>query len=274
MSAAWFRRSIVTLLIAVSAFAAVQPAAAQTTWVYTALGDSISWGAIALYGFVPRYAYYAGLDTGMSIGYYNQGRLGWTSAQLLNALRTDSTFRSRTTSADVITYQIGGNDMLDARSAYKAGTCGGSDNQDCLRSTVQNLNKNYDNITVTILSLRGEGLNPNHTIIRTMDLYNPYVADDMASNSWPDDGAIGGGLDVNDFVVFKYYLEQFNRHVAKVSSYTGIKYARVYAAFNGSAGTDDPVAKGWIAFDGLHPNDTGHQVIATLLRRLGYAPLK
>ena len=39
-------------------------------------------------------------------------------------------------------------------------------------------------------------------------------------------------------------------------------------------GTQDPVAQGLIATDGLHPNDAGHKVIADQLRALGYAPLQ
>jgi cytochrome c2 len=39
----------------------------------------------------------------------------------------------------------------------------------------------------------------------------------------------------------------------------------VYAAFNGLTGTEDPVAKGYVSIDGLHPSDAGHELIAALL---------
>jgi lysophospholipase L1-like esterase len=53
-----------------------------------------------------------------------------------------------------------------------------------------------------------------------------------------------------------------------------VPYAKVYLAFNGPSGDEDPAAKGYLSFDGLHPNDTGHRVIAGKLRLLGYAPLR
>ena len=37
---------------------------------------------------------------------------------------------------------------------------------------------------------------------------------------------------------------------------------------------EDPSDKGYITFDGLHPNDNGHKVIADLFRDLDYAPLR
>jgi lysophospholipase L1-like esterase len=46
----------------------------------------------------------------------------------------------------------------------------------------------------------------------------------------------------------------------------------VYLAFNGTLGDEDPRSKGYLSFDGLHPNNTGHIIIAGELRMLGYAP--
>jgi lysophospholipase L1-like esterase len=49
--------------------------------------------------------------------------------------------------------------------------------------------------------------------------------------------------------------------------------AQVHLAFNGPNGEEDPIAKGLITGDGIHPNDNGHKAIADALRALGYAPL-
>ena len=51
------------------------------------------------------------------------------------------------------------------------------------------------------------------------------------------------------------------------------QYAAVHLAFNGAAGTQDPIAAGLLASDGFHPNDVGHKAIADQLRALAYAPL-
>jgi lysophospholipase L1-like esterase len=48
----------------------------------------------------------------------------------------------------------------------------------------------------------------------------------------------------------------------------------VYLAFNGPTGDEDPKSKRYLSFDGVHPNDTAHRIIADELRKLGYAPLR
>ncbi|HEX5701527.1 MAG TPA: hypothetical protein VFX77_12825, partial [Rubrobacter sp.] len=63
-----------------------------------------------------------------------------------------------------------------------------------------------------------------------------------------------------------------NRHIAATSYTERVPYAPVYLAFNGAFGEEDPRSKGYMSFDGLHPNNTGHRIIAGELRWLGYAP--
>jgi lysophospholipase L1-like esterase len=263
----YMRRSRIArilLLVLIAQLAIVAVAAAATlSWRYTALGDSLAVGLIAWFGYVPRYQSYLRGDNNASVSLTNLGQSGWTSSDLLAALRTNATFRSAVSNAQVVTWDIGGNDFRAARSRYKAGTCGGADNQDCLRSTLDTFDANWDAIEAEVLALRS----PSNTILRTMDLYNPYVSVDKASDTWPGD--VG-----SDFRVFKAYLDAANNHIAATASSQGIPVAKVSVAFNGPTGEEDPRAKGYIAFDGLHPNDTGHWVIASLLRNLGYAPLK
>lgn len=101
-----------------------------------------------------------------------------------------------------------------------------------------------------------------------MDIYNPYVRTDKASDTWQNDGGL------NDFQVFRSYVEEVNNHIATTSDTRNVPYAKVYLAFNGTLGDEDPGSKGYLTFDGLHPNDTGHRIIAGELRQLGYAPLR
>jgi lysophospholipase L1-like esterase len=44
----------------------------------------------------------------------------------------------------------------------------------------------------------------------------------------------------------------------------------VYDAFNGPNHDQDPRDKGYIGSDGMHTNETGQDIIADLLRELGY----
>ena len=65
-----------------------------------------------------------------------------------------------------------------------------------------------------------------------------------------------------------------NAHMAQNAANNSIPMAAVHDAFNGATGTEDPFANGYIASDGIHPNDVGHAVIAQAFRALAYSPLK
>jgi lysophospholipase L1-like esterase len=237
--------------------------AAPTSWEYVALGDSLATGYGAfIKGYVPRYEAYVETDTGVAVTRTNLGQNKMTSSQLLSTLNSDPTFRRAIREAEIITWNIGGNDLRAARTSYKNGTCGGVDNQDCLRASVATLKTNWTAITAEVLELRST----SDTIVRTTDIYNPYVRTDIASDTWQKDGGM------NDFQVFKKYLDRVNRHIATTSYTEGVPYAPVYLAFNGTFGDEDPRSKGYLRVDGLHPNNTGHRIIAGQLRLLGYAP--
>lgn len=259
MIRAWV--SVCLLLIPLSA----PQVTAATSWNYTALGDSIAFGLYAPpgKGYVPLYAGYVATDNRVSVKLTNLGVPGWTSADLLSAVRANILFRVSLAGSSVMTLDIGGNDLLNARDQYKARTCGGADNQNCLRSAVTTFKANWSGILTEVLSLR----RVSNTIIRTMDIYNPFVRADKAADTWPGDQG-------NDFVVLKPYLDEINSYIASSSAANGIPSVKVYRAFNGPNGDVDPGSLGYIAFDGYHPNGRGHQVIANLFRGAGYAPLR
>src|SRR3712207_5265911 len=93
--------------------------AAPVSWDYVALGDSLATGFGAFRGYVPRYEAHVETDTGATVTLTNLGRNGWTSSQLLYALRNDPTFRRAIRGAEVLTWDIGGNDLRAARRSYK-----------------------------------------------------------------------------------------------------------------------------------------------------------
>jgi lysophospholipase L1-like esterase len=236
--------------------------AAPASWDYVALGDSLATGFGAFKGYVPLYEAHVETDTGVAVTRTNLGQNGWTSSQLLSALRNDPTFRRATREAEIVTWNIGGNDLRAARNSYKKGTCGGADNQDCLRAGVAKLKTNWDAITAEVLELRAT----SNTIVRTMDIYNPYVRTDTISDTWQNDGGM------YDFQVFKRYVDEVNYHIATTSYTSGIPYAEVYLTFNGTTGDEDPKSMGYLSFYRVHPNNTGHRIIADELRKLGYIP--
>ena len=225
------------------------------TWQYAALGDSLAVGILAQQGYVPRYQQHIQTDTGATVMLTNLGVNGWQSSDLLNALRNDTRFRAAVHSAQVVTWEIGGNDLLAVRREFISGTCGGADNQECLRQAVVQFKSNWDAIVAEILAQR----DPRNTILRTMDIYNPFVAVDRLGER---------------FTILNNYLNQVNAHITASAALNNIPCAKVHEAFNGASGEEDPILKGFISIDGLHPNDRGHEAIAGALRQLGYAPLR
>jgi len=262
-------RACRAVLIVAATAAIVAGPAAQSQWQYTAFGDSIATGYLAQEGYVPRYSAYVQADTGVPVLLVNLGQNGWSSGNLLNALQTNTTFQTAASGASVITWDIGLNDFRNARNAYKRGGCSGKDNQNCLRSMLSTFESNWDGVLSEILSRRSVA----NTIIRIVDIYDPWVATDLASNTTADSKETGPARG-NDFQVLEYYLDAMNGHIALTAANASIPVASVHAAFNGSSGQEDPVAKGYITTDGIHPTDAGHEVLAQLLRGTGYAPLR
>jgi lysophospholipase L1-like esterase len=242
---------------------AAPAAQAQSTVLYTALGDSIGFGLFASIGdgYVPTYERLVEADSGASVNAINLSVPGWTSSDLLGAIRGNLLFRISVATSTIVTVNIGGNDLLDGRGTYKDRACGGADNQDCLRAGVATFSANFNAILAEVRALRGS----RNTIIRTMDVYNPYVNEDRAQDTWPNDQG-------NDFQVLKPYLDSINSQIAATAAARNIPCAKVYLAFNGPNGDIDPSNLGLIAFDGLHPSGRGHRLIADLLRGLGYNP--
>jgi lysophospholipase L1-like esterase len=224
---------------------------------YTALGDSIAFGLYAFpgQGYVPLYAtdIHNAIPTHPSVNLYPLGVPGWTSTDLANALKTNILFQLSVYGANAITWNIGGNDLNQARSSFKAGTCGGPVNQQCLQDAVNTFYTNWG-VILNVIKLLPKG---RPTLLRTMDIYNPFVAEDKAAG---------------DFAVLNGYLTQVNDIIHSTASFA--PYAKVYEAFNIdpiSKDVVDPASKGLLAFDGFHPNTAGHAVIAVKLNELGYA---
>jgi lysophospholipase L1-like esterase len=226
---------------------------APASLIYVALGDSLALGSGASYkGYVDLYADYLRADTSAQVSVINLGQGGQTSSELLHALRNNASSRQAVSAASVITFNTGLNDLGYAGEAYENGTCGGADNQDCLRAAVETFKENWDAIIAELLSLRSS----SNTIIRTIGMgHTPNIFVDDAISTWPSEGKI------EDFSVLKPYVEEVNNHIATTTADKNVPYVRVY------------LEKEHVNPDGVHPNDEGYQVIAEQLRKLGYTPL-
>jgi lysophospholipase L1-like esterase len=200
-----------------------------------ALGDSLAAGVGARRGYVSRYAEHLRSETGARLRVINLGLSGQTSTQLLRSIRNDPETRKALGGAEIVTLNIGLNDLGQARSSYESGTCGGPKNEACLREVVDRVGRNWDAIINEISSLRST----ENTIIRTVGLgYTPPSEE-----------------------VFGPYQGRAIRHIASAADNGDIPYVEVRLGDKG------------MSEDGLHPNDKGYRVIADRLRSLGYEPL-
>jgi lysophospholipase L1-like esterase len=265
----------VLLLLAQLASSLPGASAAGLAWKYTALGDSLATGLYAPSGkgYVSVYKGYLGTDTGASITLKNDGQNGWTSDSLVWALSAGNDpmgWQADCLGSSVITVDIGGNNFRKARDAYRNRQGGGADNLDGFRQAVATFKSDFSGILWSILQKRSK----TNTIIRTMDIYNPFVAVDMKTTTWPSNPG-------TDFDVFQQFYNEVNQSIADAAAWYGIPCAKVSVAFNGVDGKTDPVKAGLVNngsaavfYDTIHPTAAGHQKIADLLRQLRYAPLK
>jgi lysophospholipase L1-like esterase len=178
-------------------------------------------------------------------------------------LRRGPEFQTAVLLAQVVVWTIGGNDFDQARAQYQQGTCGGTDNQDCLRTLVPAFAATCERIMIEF----GWLLGARPAIMRVVDIYNPYVATDRTATSWPASAH-------TDHAVLQPYLAALNASIARSAAQHQVGLVRAAVAFNGEAGDDDPSARGLLATDGEHPNARGNAVIAEQLHHLGYAPLR
>jgi lysophospholipase L1-like esterase len=219
----------------------------DTTWTYVALGDSVTWGMI------PLYAEMLEEDLGVTVIVQDRTVGGDHSSQLLERLRTSNWLRKELGEADVITIEIPWNVFENPCLAFlngSPGACGGSDNQDCLREALETYKADTDAIIAEIVSLRS----PSEALIRMQDTYQFNVRQSKAEGA---------------FETINKYWREANAHVKEVAEYYHIPVARVYDAFMGEDGSDDPQDKGLI-HDGFHTSPEGAALMAELFRDLGY----
>jgi lysophospholipase L1-like esterase len=202
---------------------------------YVALGDSLAAGEGAGRGYVQRYAEHLRRDSGARVRVTNFGVNGQTAPELLGTLRDDPGVREALRGAEVVTFNIGINDLGEAGRSYREGTCGGPDDEGCLRSAVGALERDWDAVTAEILRLSP----PDGAVVRTAGLgYTPDA-----------EGR------------FEPYLDEVNRHIAASAEDSGVPHVEVHL------GPEE------ISRDGVHPNGEGYAEISDRLRALGYGPL-
>ncbi|MEX2504046.1 MAG: GDSL-type esterase/lipase family protein [Egicoccus sp.] len=227
---------------------AADDASAETV-SYVALGDSLATGAGATTSYVAEYAAELEAQTGADLEITNLAVNGWTSTDLLTALDEDEAMRTAVAGADLLTVDIGANDLLHAIPLYASDNCGGDDNLQCLRDATALLDEQWAAILDEIIALR----DGDATGIAAIDLYQPFVANPRVAD---------------DLEVLRPVMDDLNAALTDVAQERGIPVATVHEAFHGPHGTGDPNETFLISVDGLHPSNAGHELIAQQLLAL------
>ena len=212
---------------------------------YVALGDSLASGMDAIDGgrsYADAYAALLRRRTQRKVQLTNLGVPGWTSTDLLDALRTSDQMRDALASADVVTLDIGGNDLIEVAVQVSGGACGGSDGLACLQRTREAFAQRWDDIVSELAALRRSPRVP----VRTFTLYRPF--------------ATIRGVNVDALLA---ELDQRNAIIQASDSRLGVQVADVAGAFA------DAQSQDLIDEDGLHPTRVGHELIAEELGSLG-----
>lgn len=230
----------------------LQAAAAMTSKHLVALGDSITFG-FGLKGANPAtntpspdaYPYLVGKKEGWRVT--DLGETGWTSQNLLDALKTKK-FQKALENANVVTIDIGSNDLLHAgynflspNAKLPAANAVGTDKQ-----FAQALQNYANNLPTIIKDVQADTSAP----IVLLNLYDPF----------PD------GSSLHD--VTEQIMSQANQVIWAVAEENQIPVVDVHSAFN----HQQPVDVRLNSLD-IHPTITGQKELAQLTETTMAHPL-
>ena len=207
---------------------------------YVALGDSLASGMGGEASYADVYRRLLQRRTRRDVELTNLARPGWTSGQLLNALQTDGDFRTAVAQAEVVTWDVGGNDIIAAVLRTATNTCGGPDGLRCVRQTTDGFRSRWAAIVAELSALRAS---PDVRLL-TFDLYMPFLPPAART-----DAILGQLAEMNATI--------------RASNGSTVAVAPVARAFAESGDTR------LLSDDGLHPSAAGHRLIARLLLDLG-----
>ena len=216
-----------------------------TEWDLVIIGDSTI-SDIGRY-----YAGYIQEDMNVTVKVHNEVRGGLSAYTLLELLQNDQRLRSVVQDAEVVVYY--GNPEGSAAGDWSCIPFATHVN-DCSPETFAGYQAKLEAIVREILALR-DGV---PTIIRATETYIPIL------KQWQ-----GAGLEL----ACTQCVENMNQAVRQAAAAYNIPVADIYNTFNGLDHYEDPNDKGYIQVDGQHTTVLGKQVIAGLLRDLGYDPV-
>lgn len=251
----------VFLVVAASAWleSEAPPTHRRTTqdvvWNIVALGDSATTGEgdpMGL-GWVERYARLLQQRLGVKVVVTNLAQSGQTSRALASMLRSDPPTQGAVATAEIVLIGIGGADLVAGDARRAAGMCKA---EACYASGLFDFRGNIETIAGAVRHV----LRSPDVVLRAITLPNVVP------------GANGV---VSPFVTQEmgvYRSKALRRSICRAMAMYRGRCIDVFRVFNGPEGTQNAYAKGWLSSSPCcYPSATGHQVIAELVLKSGFA---
>jgi hypothetical protein len=242
---------------------ATSPAPAPTDT--TSAGDKPEWDLVLFsdssgWGVADRYAAHIEADLHVTVKVHDLSGPGLSAGTVLAALRGEEGGRPLPANvpdlireAEVVV--VYGNPLESISESHPGDwNCVSSEEpyaRDCAPETFDTYRAHLGAIYEQVLALRGDA----PVLVRAFDAYNPLYS-------------VYRERGVYDECVACW--ENCNEAIHEAAAAHNVPVARVFDAFNGPDHDEDPRDKGYIRDDGEHTTPEGRQVIADLLRELGY----
>jgi hypothetical protein len=235
---------------------AALPKGPGALWHLVVIGDSSSWGL------GEAYANQIEKDMGVKVLLEDYALPDFTAREVLRLLRSPQYQEYETEGltdaikeAEVLVVSPSPMKSVDPGTAHSIDNCfAASAPAPCTPQAFQDYTADLEAIWAKIFELRAG----QPTILRTVDSASPFVG------AWIKAQVFNECTVCWQCVSDAMHLAANAYHIPFVSRYD---------AFNGLNHNEDPIQKGYVRSDNIHPNALASQLTAELLSKLGYEPV-
>lgn len=237
--------------------------AARTPYDLVWISDSQGWGAAALYARQIR------KDMNVAVRLHDEWKPDLAATTILERLRrpSDSWVRLVRNAEVIVVY---GNPLGLGIKNVESGAC---HTGTCIRPVESNL-RQWQSYIATLKAIYKQIFairNGEPVILRTANSYVPVIAHPAKLvPPFPSGKSLKQCRIIDACTKFQ---ESNAEAIATAAAAYKVPVADIYRAFNGPSHREDPVAKGYLQPDNIHPNDRGRALIAKTFAALGYNPV-
>ncbi len=233
---------------------AVEASGDDEAWNYVALGTSFTGYA----SWPEMYVAHIEKDLGVEVRLHDETVGGGRADEALERIRSDEPLRALLAQADVITVDPAIDEMRVPMVTFAGeGGCGGVDGQDCFRETLPGVKAAWEGLLDELVELRSPSQADLIVIVPGAWLAE-YACGSWGSACWEVEAG---------------YVVELLRFWSEAAAERGLKVANTLEALHGPGVFEAPVDRDYLQSDRLHLTDAASQIIADLLRELGYTPL-